>query len=62
MKTKKIKNPKSEISAFECLVLGYLWGNQLQNFQFETSKMKLREFVRVPMVSDSQICSSNLKG
>ena len=36
----------------ECQVLGYQRGNRLQNFQFETPKMKLCEFVRVPMVSD----------
>ncbi len=46
------KNPKSEISTSECQVLGYLWGNRLQNFQFETPKMKLREFARVPTVSN----------
>ena len=40
------------MSASECQVLGYLRGNQLQNFQFETAKMELREFVRVPTVSD----------
>ena len=44
--------PKSEISASEWQVLGYLRGNQLQNFQFDTPKMKLCEFVRVPTVSD----------
>ena len=47
--------------ASEYQVLGCLRGNRLQNFQFESPKMKLREFVMVPMVSDSQICCSNLK-
>ena len=40
------------MSASECRVLGGLRGNRLQNFQFEFPKMKLHEFVRVPMVSD----------
>ena len=40
------------MSASECQVLGGLRGNQLQNFQFEAPKMKLREFVWVPTVSD----------
>ena len=49
---KKIKNPKSEMSASECQVLGCLWGNRQQNFHFESPKIKLCEFVRVPTVSD----------
>ena len=40
------------MSASECQVFGGLWGNWLQNFQFESPKMKLCEFVRVPTVSD----------
>ena len=40
------------MSASECQVFGCLRGNRLQNFQFESPKMKLPEFVRVPMVSD----------
>ena len=40
------------MSASECQVLGGLWGNWLQNCQFESPKMKLHEFVRVPTVSD----------
>ena len=40
------------MSESECWVFGGLWGNQLQNFQFEPPKMKLQEFVRVPTVSD----------
>ena len=50
-----------KMSTSECQVFRCLWGNRLQNFQFESPKIKLREFVRVPTVSDSQICSSNLK-
>ena len=37
--------------ASECQVFGGLRGNWLQNFQFESPKMKLCEFVRVPVVS-----------
>ena len=51
-KSIKKKNPKSKVTASECRVLGGLRGNQLQNFQFESPKMKLREFVRVPTVSN----------
>ena len=40
------------MSTSECRVLGCLRGNRLQNFQFEFPKMKLCEFVRVPMVND----------
>ena len=40
------------MSASECQVLGYLRGNQLQNFQFEYPKIKLSGFVWVPTVSD----------
>ena len=40
------------MSASECRVFGGLRGNRLQNFQFESPKMKLHEFVRVPTVSD----------
>ena len=40
------------MSASECQVFGGPRGNWLQNFQFESPKMKLREFVRVPTVSD----------
>ena len=40
------------MSASECYVLGCLRGNRLQNFQFESTNMKLHEFFRVPMVSD----------
>ena len=40
------------MSASECQLFGGLQGNRLQNFQFESPKMKLCEFVRVPMVSD----------
>ena len=40
------------MSASECQVFGCLHGNRLQNFQFESPKMKLCEFVRVPTVSD----------
>ena len=36
----------------ECQVFGCLKGNWLQNFQFESPKLKLREFVRVPTVSN----------
>ena len=40
------------MSASECQVLGCLWGNWQQNFQFESPEIKLCEFVRVPTVSD----------
>ena len=40
------------MSAFECQVFGGLQGNWLQNFQFESPKMKLHEFVKVPTVSN----------
>ena len=41
------------MSAFKGQVLGWLRGNRhCKNFQFEFPKMKFREFVRVPMVSD----------
>ena len=36
----------------ECQVFGGLQGNRLQNFQFESPKMKLCKFVRVPTVSN----------
>ena len=56
LKKKSIKkrrgNPKSEMSASKCWVWGALRGNRLQNFQFESPKTKLCEFVRVPTVSD----------
>ena len=40
------------MSASECQLFGCLRGNWLQNFQFESPKMKLHEFVRVPTVSN----------
>ena len=40
------------MSASECYVFWCLRGNWLQNFQFESPKMKLHEFVRMPTVSD----------
>ena len=51
------------MSVPEYQVLGGLWGNRLlQNFQFESPKMKLREFVRVPTVSEWAKFDLNLKG
>ena len=45
---------KSQVINVHIWMSGFwgLWGNQLQNFQFESPKMKLCEFVRVPIVSD----------
>ena len=40
------------MSAFECQVLGCVRGNRLQNFQSESAKVKLHEFVRVATVND----------
>ena len=48
--------------ASKCRVLGGLQGNWLQNIQFDSPKMKLREFVRVPTVSEWAKFDLNLKG
>ena len=40
------------MSASEYQVLGYLRVTDFAKFQFESPKMKLREFVRVPTASD----------
>ena len=50
IKALKNNNPKSEMSASECQIFGCLL--TAQNFQFKSPKIKICEFVRVPMVSN----------
>ena len=48
LKNKSIKKIKSQVKNVRIRMSGF----RVQNFQFESPKMKLHEFVRVPMVSD----------
>ena len=51
------------MSASKCQVLWCLQGNRLQNVQFESPKMKLHEFVRMPTVTNwAKFAVQNLKG